>query len=250
MHALRFAVLWWLALAGWWLLLVGTNAGLEELAGACAATLGTVLALAIRRRRLLVFRFERRWLARASLAPVRMVQETGIVLWALALHLRPPTRPTDRGARRARAREHGGDRRPRAARRRVRPLVLLRPAAGAGRAELRRDARLRPVPGGPVAVTIDILVALGVTAQLASCVGLLAMRTAIDRLHYAGAATGVGPALIAAAVCVREGFFTSNGLNAVVVAVLLALLGAELSTATARAIRLRERGTLKASGAA
>jgi len=87
MHALRFAVLWWLALAGWWLLLVGTNAGLEELAGACAATLGTVLALAIRRRRLLVFRFERRWLARASLAPVRMVQETGIVLWALALHL-------------------------------------------------------------------------------------------------------------------------------------------------------------------
>ena len=46
-----------------------------------------MLALAIRRRRLLVFRFERRWLARASLAPVRMVQETGIVLWALALHL-------------------------------------------------------------------------------------------------------------------------------------------------------------------
>ena len=98
-------------------------------------------------------------------------------------------------------------------------------------------------------MTIDILVALGVSAQLASCLGLLAMRTAIDRLHYAGAATGVGPALIAAAVCVREGFFTSNGLNAVVVAVLLALLGAALSTATARAIRLRERGTLKASEA-
>jgi len=36
---------------------------------------------------------------------------------------------------------------------------------------------------------------------------------------------------------------------AVVVAVLLALLGAALSTATARAIRLRERGTLKASEA-
>ena len=82
----RFLV-WWLALAGWWLLLVGTNMGLEELAAACAATLGTLLAVAIRRRRLLVFRFERRWLARAALAPVRMVQETGIVLWALALHL-------------------------------------------------------------------------------------------------------------------------------------------------------------------
>jgi multisubunit Na+/H+ antiporter MnhG subunit len=100
-----------------------------------------------------------------------------------------------------------------------------------------------------VALTVDVLIALGVAAQLTSCAALLAMRTAIDRLHYVGAATGVGPALIAAAVCVREGFFTSNGLDAVVVAVLLALLGAALSTATARAIRLRDRGTLRSSEA-
>jgi len=98
-------------------------------------------------------------------------------------------------------------------------------------------------------VTVDVLVALGVAIELASCVGLLAMRTAIDRIHYAGAGTVAGPALIAAAVCVEEGLFTTNGLNAVLVAFLLAILGAALATATARAIRLRERGTLESTAA-
>ncbi len=98
-------------------------------------------------------------------------------------------------------------------------------------------------------MTVDVLVALGVAIELASCVGLLAMRTAIDRIHYAGAGTVAGPALIAAAVCVEEGLFTTNGLNAVLVAVMLAILGAALATATARAIRLRERGTLESTAA-
>ena len=98
-------------------------------------------------------------------------------------------------------------------------------------------------------MTVDVLVALGVAIELASCVGLLAMRTAIDRIHYAGAGTVAGPALIAAAVCVEEGLLTTNGLNAVLVAFLLAILGAALATATARAIRLRERGTLESTPA-
>lgn len=98
-------------------------------------------------------------------------------------------------------------------------------------------------------MTVDVLVALGVAVQLACCVGLLAMRKAIDRLHYAGAATTVGPALIAAAVCVEEGLFTTNGLNAIAVAALLALLGAALAIGTARAIRLRDQRTLESSEA-
>ena len=96
---------------------------------------------------------------------------------------------------------------------------------------------------------VDVLVALGVAIQLAACIGLVAMRNAIDRIHYASAGTVVGPALIAAAVCVEEGLFTTNGLNAVVVALLLAFLGAALATATARAIRLRDRGTLESTPA-
>lgn len=98
-------------------------------------------------------------------------------------------------------------------------------------------------------MTVYVLVGLGVAVELVCCVGLLAMRNAIDRLHYAGAATVVGPALVAAAVCVEEGLFTTNGLNAIAVAALLALLGAALSIGTARAIRLRDRGTLESTPA-
>lgn len=96
---------------------------------------------------------------------------------------------------------------------------------------------------------VHLLVWLGVAVELVCCVGLVAMRTAIDRLHYAGAATVVGPALVAAAVCLEEGLFTVSGLNAIAVALLLALLGGALGVATARAIRLREHGTLEASAA-
>jgi multisubunit Na+/H+ antiporter MnhG subunit len=98
-------------------------------------------------------------------------------------------------------------------------------------------------------VTVHVLVGIGVAIELASVIGLLAMRNAIDRLHYAGAGTAVGPALIAAAICVEEGLFTTNGLNAVVVAVLLAILGGALATATGRVIRLRDRGTLESTPA-
>jgi multisubunit Na+/H+ antiporter MnhG subunit len=98
-------------------------------------------------------------------------------------------------------------------------------------------------------VTVDILVAIGVALELVSVVGLLAMRSAMDRLHYAGAGTIVGPALIAAAICVEEGLFTTNGLDAIVVAVLLAILSGALATATGRAIRLLERDTLESTPA-
>jgi multisubunit Na+/H+ antiporter MnhG subunit len=100
-----------------------------------------------------------------------------------------------------------------------------------------------------VALTVHLLVWLGVGLELACCVGLVAARTAIDRLHFAGAATVAGPPLVAAAVCFEEGLFTTNGLNAVAVALLLALLGGALAVATARAIRLRDRGTLESSPA-
>jgi hypothetical protein len=84
---LRFVVLWWLALGGWWVLLVGTNAGLELVAGACAATLGTVVAVGVRGQRALRFRFEPRWLAKTLKEPWKVVRELGVVLWALTLHL-------------------------------------------------------------------------------------------------------------------------------------------------------------------
>ena len=100
-----------------------------------------------------------------------------------------------------------------------------------------------------MALTVQLLVWLGVAIELACCVGLVTVRSAIDRLHFAGAATVVGPTLVAVAVCVEEGLFTMSGLNALAVALLLALLGGALGIATARAIRLRERGTLESTRA-
>ena len=82
-----FVLLWWLALFGWWLVLVGTNSGLELIAGACAGLLGALLALAVRRSGLLRYRFEARWLAKALKIPWRVLYETGAVFWARALNI-------------------------------------------------------------------------------------------------------------------------------------------------------------------
>jgi multisubunit Na+/H+ antiporter MnhG subunit len=98
-------------------------------------------------------------------------------------------------------------------------------------------------------MTFHVLVWLGVAVELVCCVGLVAMPTTIDRLHYSGAATLVGPSLIAAAVCVREGVFTTNALNAIVVAALLGLLGGVVAIATARAIRIADHKSLESTPA-
>jgi hypothetical protein len=87
MGAALFVLLWSIALFGWWVLLVGTNAGLELVAGACAALLGALLALALRRRGLFGYRFEARWVAKVLKVPYRVVYECGVVFGALALHL-------------------------------------------------------------------------------------------------------------------------------------------------------------------
>jgi multisubunit Na+/H+ antiporter MnhG subunit len=98
-------------------------------------------------------------------------------------------------------------------------------------------------------VIVHLLVWSGVALQLACCLGFVVLRNPIDRLHFAGAATVAGPALVAAAVCVEEGVFTTNGLNSIATALLLALLGGGLGVATARAIRLRDRGTVESTPA-
>jgi multisubunit Na+/H+ antiporter MnhG subunit len=98
-------------------------------------------------------------------------------------------------------------------------------------------------------VIVHVLVWLGVAVQLACVLGFAVLRGAIDRLHFAGAATVAGPALVAAAVCVEEGVFTTGGLNAIGTALLLALLGGGIGVATARAIRLRDRGTVESTAA-
>jgi multicomponent Na+:H+ antiporter subunit G len=83
---------------------------------------------------------------------------------------------------------------------------------------------------------IGALLALGVGVELACCLGVLLRRSAIDRLHFAGAGTTLGPLLIGAAVLVEESV-SSAGLNTILVVALLVVLGPVVTIATARLIR-------------
>ena len=88
----------------------------------------------------------------------------------------------------------------------------------------------------PRDLIVDVLLALGVGAELICCLGLLLMRNAFDRLHYSSAATTIGPALIGAAVLVRESV-SSGGLQTIATVSLLFLLNPVVLIATARAAR-------------
>ncbi len=100
----------------------------------------------------------------------------------------------------------------------------------------------------PRDLIVDVLLGLGVGAEIVCCLGVLAMRNAYDRLHYAAAGTTLGPLLIGAAVLVRESV-SSAGIETIVAVAFLFLLGPVLTHATARAAVLLDRGTLAASAA-
>ena len=92
-------------------------------------------------------------------------------------------------------------------------------------------------------IAVDVLVWLAVAATLVCVLGLLAARRAIDRLHFAAAASTLPPLLVAAAVWVAEGL-TQPSLNATFVALVLVFLNPLLTHETARALRKAEAGTL------
>jgi len=85
-------------------------------------------------------------------------------------------------------------------------------------------------------VAVDVLLGLAVAAALVCVAGVIVMRTSLDRLHYAAAATTVPAFLVLAAVLVRE-HVSSGGLEAIAVVALLFLLNPVLVVATARAVR-------------
>ncbi len=85
-------------------------------------------------------------------------------------------------------------------------------------------------------LAVDILLGLGVAAELFCVVGVLVMRTTFDRLHYAAAATSVPAFLVLAAVLVRV-HMSAGGLEALAAVLLLFLLNPALVIATAQAVR-------------
>ena len=85
-------------------------------------------------------------------------------------------------------------------------------------------------------VAVDVLLALAVVAALVCFAGVVVMRTSLDRLHYAAAATTLPAFFVLAAVLIRE-HVSSGGIEAISAVALLFLLNPLLVVATARAIR-------------
>ena len=93
-------------------------------------------------------------------------------------------------------------------------------------------------------LAIDVLLALGVLCELVCCVGVLVARNAFDRLHYAGAATTLGPFCIGLAILIRESI-SAAGIETIVAVVLMFLLNPVVTIATARAALRIDRGSLE-----
>jgi multisubunit Na+/H+ antiporter MnhG subunit len=93
-------------------------------------------------------------------------------------------------------------------------------------------------------VVVAVLLGVAVGAVLISCLGVLAMREPLDKLHFTAPAATIAPVAVAAAVLVEEPF-SSAGVKAVLVAVVLVVTTPILSHATARAGRIREHGQWK-----
>jgi len=93
----------------------------------------------------------------------------------------------------------------------------------------------------PRELAVAALLVVGIGVTLASCLGVLLMRNAYDRLHYTAPATTLAPLAVAAAVLVAEGP-SAAGVKAVLVAIVLLVTNPVLTHATARAARIRKFG--------
>jgi monovalent cation/proton antiporter MnhG/PhaG subunit len=85
-------------------------------------------------------------------------------------------------------------------------------------------------------LAVDVLLGVGVAAELLCVVGVLVMSTTLDRLHYAAAATTLPAFLILVATLIRE-HMSAGGLQAIAAVGLLFLINPALVIATARAAR-------------
>jgi monovalent cation/proton antiporter MnhG/PhaG subunit len=93
---------------------------------------------------------------------------------------------------------------------------------------------------------VVVLLAVGVASQLLACIGVAAMRSVYDRLHYT-APTALGAVAIAAALLVEEGFslIADRGL---MLAALVIVTSPVIVQAMARAARISQYGSLDATG--
>ena len=94
-------------------------------------------------------------------------------------------------------------------------------------------------------ILVIALLAFGVVMELTSVLGILVGANVYARLHFTGPASTFTPLALAVAIAVRYGAFSQAGIKAAITAALIILLGPALVHATARAARIREKGTIE-----
>ncbi len=90
---------------------------------------------------------------------------------------------------------------------------------------------------------IALFLALGVLMEWLCCLGLLAARTPLDKLHFMGPASSAGPLLIGIAVLISEWSSGTTVIKLVLIILVLAVTGPVLTHATGRAIYMRHRNS-------
>jgi multicomponent Na+:H+ antiporter subunit G len=86
-------------------------------------------------------------------------------------------------------------------------------------------------------IVVWTLVGVGLALELLSCLGVVLLRDALDRLHYTGTA-GLGVACLCGAVLVQGGW-SLIGLKALLLGAFVLVTSPVLAHATARAIHVR-----------
>ena len=89
-------------------------------------------------------------------------------------------------------------------------------------------------------LTVALLLIFGIGIEVLSCLGLLVLRGAFDRLHFLGPASTLGPVAIGAAILLDSRQFADIVKVLLIVAVLL-LANPLLTHATARAAYRRHK---------
>lgn len=89
-------------------------------------------------------------------------------------------------------------------------------------------------------IAIAMVLALAVIGEWLAGLGLLAMNSIYNRLHFIGLATIVGPPLIVVAVAIRHSSAEAV-IKAILTAVALLIISPVMTHATARAARTRDR---------
>jgi multisubunit Na+/H+ antiporter MnhG subunit len=87
---------------------------------------------------------------------------------------------------------------------------------------------------------ITALVVLAVLVEILCCLGIVVMRTPLQRLHFIGPASVVGPVLIGIAVAFAKHPYPGSGFKAAFIALVLVVFSGMLQHETARAALARE----------